>query len=143
MTDARIGWGAEFWLDDANGLLTQLDEITSITPPNSQTEEVEATHMLSPNRRREYIAGLIDDGEGTFEMNYVPGSDTDDLIQVAQTDGEARQYRIVIPDGAYGWKIEGTCIVKGYERSVPIDDRMTATLTVRFTGSPVEDAAAS
>ena len=43
---------------------------------------------------------------------------------------------IVIPDGAFGWKIEGTCIVKGYERQTPIDDRMTATLTVRFSGSP-------
>jgi hypothetical protein len=28
--------------------------------------------MGSPNRRREYIAGLIEDGEGTFEMNLCP-----------------------------------------------------------------------
>lgn len=143
MTDARIGYGSEFWLEADNGTLTQLGEITAVTPPNSQTEDVEATHMLSPDRRREWIAGLIDDGEGTFEMNYVPGSATDVLIRQAQTEGDARDYRIVIPDGAFGWKIEGQCIVKGYERGVPIDDRMTATMTVRFTGAPAEDAAAS
>ena len=74
-TEAQIGLGTQFWLEDdaATPVLTQLGEILSVTPPNPQTEQVEATHMASPNRRREYIAGLIEDGEGTFEFNYVPG----------------------------------------------------------------------
>ncbi len=143
MTEAAIGYGAEFWLENESGTLTQLDEIISVTPPNSQTDDVDATHMQSPNRRREYISGLIDDGEGSFEMNLVPGSATDLLIQQAQTEGDPRDYRIYIPDGAYGWRIQGTCIVKGYERQVPIDDRMTATLTIRFSGSADESAADS
>ena len=140
MTNALIGWSTEFWLDNALGVLTQLDEIIAVTPPNPQVEDVEATHFLSPNRRREYIAGLIEDGEGTFEMNYVPGSATDDLIRAAVDDGIARSYKIVLPDGLNGWAIEGECIVKGYERNIPIDDRMTATLTVRFTGDSTEAA---
>lgn len=143
MTDARIGWSAEFWLAAANGTLTQLDEIIAITPPQSVADDVEATHMLSPNRRREYIAGLIEDGEGDFEMNYVAGSATDNICRAALNDGEEREYRIVIPDGAFGWKIEGTARVRGYVRNVPIDDRMTATVTLKFSGSPVEAAAAS
>jgi predicted secreted protein len=141
MTAARIGYGTEFWLEDDTSptpVLTQLGEILSVSVPNSQVEDVEATHMESPNRRREWITGLIDDGEGTFEMNYVPGSATDDLIQTALADGVARGYRIVLPDGATGWEITGDCIVKGYERNIPIDDRMTATLTVRFTGAATE-----
>ena len=143
MTDARIGWSAEFWLAAANGTLTQLDEIIAITPPQSVADDVEATHMLSPNRRREYIAGLIEDGEGDFEMNYVPGSATDAICRAALDDGEEREYRIVVPDGNFGWKIEGTARVRGYARNVPIDDRMTATVTLKFSGSPVEAAAAS
>lgn len=143
MTDARIGYLAEMHLstDDSALNLTELAEIISVTPPNSQTEDVNATHMKSPNRRMEYIAGLIDDGEGTFEMNYVPGSATDLLIQAAVTAGDARAYKIVVPDGANGWEISGTCIVKGYERNIPVDDRMTATMTVRFSGAPTEAAA--
>lgn len=143
MTEAAIGYGTEFWLDNGSAVLTELGEILSVTPPNPQVADVEATHMKSPNRRREYIAGLIEDGEGTFEMNLVPGSATDELIQEALTDGVARAYKIVLPDGAFGWEIEGDCIVKGYERNVPIDDRMTATLTVRFTGASTEAAAVS
>lgn len=141
-TEAQIGLGSQFWLDSAADVLTQLGEIISVTPPNPQTAEVEATHMASPNRRREYIAGLIEDGEGSFQMNYVPGSATDVLIRAAQADGITRDYKIVIPDGAGTWEITGDCIVKGYERDLPIDDRMTATLTVRFTGATAEAAGA-
>jgi predicted secreted protein len=114
MTDARIGYGTEFWLEDDTSptpVLTQLGEILSVSVPNSQIEDVEATHMESPGRRREWISGLIDDGEGTFEMNYVAGSATDLLIQDAVTDGVTRGYRIVLPDGSTGWEITGDCIV--------------------------------
>jgi predicted secreted protein len=139
-TEAQIGLGTEFWLDDNSGtpVLTKLGEILSVTPPNPQTARVEATHMDSPNRRREYISGLIEDGEGTFEMNYVPGSATDVLIRGAQASGLTKGYKIVIPDGADQWQIEGDCIVTGYERNIPIEDRMTATLTVVFTGASTE-----
>ena len=142
-TNVGIGSGAALWLDDASNVLTQLGEILSVTMPNSQVADVEATHMLSPNRRREYIAGLIEDGEGSFEMNYIPGSATDILIRAAINDGVTRSYKIVLKlADASNWKCEGDCIVKGYEPSIPIDDRMTATMSVRFTGASTQAAGA-
>jgi hypothetical protein len=65
------------------------------------------------------------------------------LIRAAIDDGVARDFKIVLPvaDGST-WEITGDCIVKGWERNIPIDDRMTATLSVRFTGSPAEAAGA-
>ena len=143
-TAVTIGSGAEFWLDNANAtpVLTKLAEIISVTLPNSQVEDVDATHMDSPNRRREFVAGLIDDGEGTIEMNYVPNSATDILIRAALADGKTRNYKVSLlqPTGPR-WEITGQCIVKGYERNVPIDDRKTASLTIRFTGASAEAAA--
>lgn len=138
-TNVGIGLGTEFWLDNASNSLTQLDEVLSVTPPNPQVADVEATHMAST--AREFIAGLIDYGEGSFEFNYVPGNATDVLVRAAIADGNARSFKIVLPvaDGST-WEITGECIVKGWERAVPIDDRMTATLSVRFTGSPSEAA---
>lgn len=138
-TGAGIGLGSEFHLANASAVLTQIAEIKSITPPNPQQDDVDATHMASPNRRREYVAGLIEDGEGVFEMNLVPGSASELLILAALSDGVTRAYKIVLPKPAGGQrKIEGNCIVKGYERTVPIDDVMTAALTVRFTGASTE-----
>jgi hypothetical protein len=40
-------------------------------------------------------------------------------------------------DGSY-YEIDVNVIVKGYKRSAPIDNRMEATLTVRFTGAATE-----
>lgn len=141
MTDATIGWGAEFHLHNGTSLI-ELGEITAIGLPSPEVSDVEATHFKSPGKYREYIAGLIEAGEGTFEMNYVPGSTTDALIRTARDARTARAYMIVIPDGAGTWEIAGSCIVKKYEPNVPIDDRMTATLTVRFTGPATEEAGA-
>ena len=56
-TNAAIGWGAEFWLgaSDLEASLVQLAEITAITPPNPQTEDVEATHFGSEDKRRQQL----------------------------------------------------------------------------------------
>lgn len=147
MAGESIGWGAEFWLEDDQAVptLTELLGITSLTIPNDQTDDVEITHFKSAGRRREYISGLIESGEGTFEMNYVPGSATDILCRAAHTAGTTRGYKIVIPDqaGDAAWEITGDCYVKGYERDIPIDDRMMATLTVKFTGAVTEAAPAA
>lgn len=146
-TEAAIGYGAELWIEDdaATPVLTQIAEVTGISLPNPQTAEIEATHFKSPNRRREYISGLIEDGEGSFEINYVPSSATSALIQTAQNNGDVRGFKIVVPDGSAGgatWEVTGSLIIRGFERNVPIDDKMTATLTVRFTGATSEAAGA-
>lgn len=143
-TEPQIGWGSEFHLHDGAtpGALVMLGQVTNVTPPNEQAEDVEVTHYKSPGKRREYIGGLIESGEGTIEMNYLPGSPTDLLIRAALTAGTPRAYKIVLPDGAGTHEIDGFCIVKGYERAIPIDNRMTATVTVRFTGASTEEAGA-
>lgn len=137
MTDAAIGYGATFSLHNGTSLV-ELEEVFSITPPNPQSAQVEATHYKSSGRTREYITGLIDLGEGTIEMNYVPGSPSDVLLRAAVAAGNARDYKIVIPDSPSNWQAIGKCIVTGYERSLPVDDRMTVTVTVRFTGAATE-----
>lgn len=137
MTSARIGHGTCFFLDDASDTLTELSELIGITTPNFQTDDVDATHFKSPGRVREYIAGLTDPGEGEFEFNLVPGSATDLLLQAALDDGVTRDYEIVIPTNTTGTtqKFAGQCIVKGYAREIPIDDKMMGTVTVRFSGA--------
>ncbi len=142
-TEARIGLGTEFWLEaTAGGTLTKLGEILGVPSPSITVDEVEATHMGSPGGYREYITGLRDGGEGEITMNYVPGSPTDLLIRAALADGEQREYMIVIPDGATGWEVTGTLVVRSYAKDIPIDDRMTATLGVRFSGQSAEAASA-
>ena len=141
MTLAKTGYGGEFHLHNGT-TLTELVEVVSFTLPNGETETIEATHLKSPNRRREYIAGMIEDGELEVMLNYVPGSATDLLIVTAATSGDTRAFMAVIPRETADWEIAGNCIVTGYDRgSVEADGKMEATMTVRLTGATTEAAA--
>lgn len=142
MTDAKTGWGGEFHLDNASDVLTELVEVVSFTLPNGESETVEATHLKSPNRRREYIAGMIEDGDLEVVLNYIPGSATDILLRAALEDGETRDWMAVVPRETANWEVTGDGIVTGYDRgSVEVDGKMEATLTIRVTGAVAEAAA--
>lgn len=143
MANVVIGHGAELWIDNSSGTATQVAEVTSVGLPNPQMADVEATHFLSPGRTREYIPGLIDNGEITFGINFDAGSATDDLITEAMTSAETRDVMVSVPTVS-GTNQEYTFpgIIKGYEKTIPIDDRQTATITVRVAGAVVQAAAA-
>lgn len=140
-TAARTGYGGSFHLHNGTALI-ELVEVVSFSLPNAETETVEATHLKSDGRRREFITGMIDDGELEVVLNYVPGSTTDALIRAAQAAGDSRAFQATVPRATTNWLITGNCIVTGYDRgSVEADGKMEATMTVRLTGAPTEAAA--
>lgn len=134
-TEASIGYGSKFELWDGGvspSVFVELGEITSITPPNEQTDIIDATHMASPDATREYIMGLTDPGETSFEMNFVPGSVSDELIRAVRATRAAAPCRITFPNGVT-WSFSG--LVTGYEPTAPVDDKMTATVTMKVSSS--------
>jgi len=146
MSDAMIGYGTRAYMmaTVAASALTKIAEVTSVSMPNEQVAEVEVTHYESPGRTREFIPGLNDAGEITVEMNFVPGSATDAMIVTAKSDGGVRTFRIVTPADDDSQMYTFPVFVKGYERGLPIDDRMTASVTLRIAGAVVQaDASAT
>lgn len=124
-----IGYGTGI---TANG--SEVIEVIEVTPPNSTADRVEVTHMKSPGRRREYIAGLQGDGTASFAINWKPGSAADVLLRGLKATGETVAWVVT-------WASGVTCTFSGsiltYEKSVPIDDRMTATLEIATSGDEV------
>lgn len=145
-TDPSIGWGSEFWLssDATTANLVALDQVFNMGLPNDQADRAEVTHYKSPNRRKQYIAALLDEADLTVEMNYEPGSDTDVLIRGARDAGTPRAFKQVLLDGlGASWHISGLCTVRGYERTTPNGDRKTATMTISINGATTEATGAS
>jgi hypothetical protein len=142
MTEARIGWGGELHVssDNTEANLVELSEVRDVGFPQDEADEHEVTHLKSPNRRKEFIQGLIDGGEFAATLNYVPGSATDLLLTGAKDAGTTRKIKIVIPDesgtGTADWNIVTSAFVKRYapdtmEPNAPI----TATASFRVTGA--------
>lgn len=143
MAYGMIGHGTRFLMAAlaSSSALTKLAQVTSVGLPNEQTAEVETTNYDSPGRTREFIAGLNDAGEITIEMNFHPGSATDELIVAAKGDGQVRTMRIVTPEDDDQQMYTFPGFVRGYERNLPVDDRLTATVTIRVAGAVVQAAA--
>lgn len=150
MTDARIGWGGRLYVstDDTEANLAEILEVRDCSFPQDETDEAEATHLQSPGRRREFVAGLIDGGDFTATINYVPLSASDVLLTAAQTTGTTRKVRLVIPDdsgtGAADANILLSAFVKRYAPdSMTPGDVITASIVFRVTGDRVISAGAS
>jgi predicted secreted protein len=139
MTDARIGYGTTYEIWDANAgpaAFVEIEEVFSVTPGAATADRIDATHFQSPGRRREYIAGLIDNGEASFELNWVPGNESDELIRALMSSGDVVEHRITFPGGA---RVTYDASIIGFEKEIPVDDRMTATITVAVSGDETWD----
>lgn len=144
---ATIGWSTIYEIWDANaesgaGGFVEICGIYNLSPGAQTADRIDVTSFCSPDRRREYIPGLIDNGEGSFEMNYTPGSPEDQLILSLLNSGDVVEHRITLPpeQGAtVRHRVTFEASVTGYERSIPVDDRMTATVTLAPSGAEVWD----
>lgn len=139
-TEASIGYGSLFDISrDSGATWLTLGEVFDITPPSAAVDVIDATHMSSPNRTREFIAGLTDPGDASFSQNFVPGSAADVTIRAIRLSGERVICRITYPNATV-WKFDG--FLTGYNPAVPTDDKMTAEVTFKVTGSTIVEAAA-
>ncbi|RJL13691.1 phage tail protein [Paracoccus siganidrum] len=109
----------------------EIELVGDLELPDEQIDEVEVTHMKSPGRRRQFIAGLIDSGELSIPMNYIPGSPTDTLLLEIKASGEEVILEITVGTG--GTPEQYSAFLKGYSRTAPIDDKMTAEATFRIS----------
>lgn len=134
MTDAAIGYGSKFELETApgSGTFLLIAEVKDITPPNEKTDTPDATNMQSPDGYKEFVMGLTDPGEVSFQMNFLPGSASETRILAAKATRLAHAARITFP-GAQVWNF--AVLMTGYQPAVPTENVMTATVTGKVTGA--------
>ena len=142
-TEAMIGYGSKYEIFDPaltpTPAFVEVSEVYNVTPPSFTADRVEATHMQSPSRTREFIPGMVSPGAASFTMNFIPGSDSDVLIRALQQAGTKSEHRITFPNDVT-WTYDGS--IENYEPDAPTDDRMTATVSVIVSGNITEGVAA-
>ena len=137
---ATKGKGAKFWLWDsslATPALRKVAEVLSITPPAGTRDTIDTTTHDSSGDYREFISSLIDAGEATVLVHHNPGSVDELHLRAAFASGLPITFAIDTnkPGVATQRRTSGTCIVTGYAPAdVVIDDKMTATLTIKVSG---------
>lgn len=130
-SSAAIGYSTTFGIESATpGTYTNVAEVTSVSGPNMARDAIDVTHMTSSDQHREFIAGLMNGGEATVELNFVPA--VSDAIVTALRAGLGN-FRITFPNGV---KWTFAAVVTGYEITAPLADKMTASATFQVSGKP-------
>jgi predicted secreted protein len=140
MANARLGKGTLVQVERVNGsgVFVTIAEVLDVDGPGFAADPVEATHQLSPSNWMEFIPGLKDGGEVGFDIQLNPTDPTHDLASGVLgffNDQTVRNWRIVLPDPATTtWTLPA--FVSGYEPSLPVEDKMTAAITLKVAGAP-------
>ena len=107
-------------------------EIRTLNFADAQSPEIDVTTLLSTSK--EYLLGLQDAGEFSFEMNYVPFDAATVEMRLAKADAQVRSVIIDFQDGS-------TFAFRGFVKAVPFQtDYQTAvsgSATLKITGVPI------
>jgi predicted secreted protein len=137
-TAAVAGFGTKLNWDTVD-----IAELTSISGPTETMGPIDVTSHDSPDTYREFVAGLRDGGDISFEGNFIKGDATGQIAM--HTDfqaGSKKAWIIKLPDWAAGVpQISGNGYVTAFSISYPYEDKISFSATIKVTGKPVLAAA--
>lgn len=140
MTIGKIGYGVTLMVGATTAAVTAtvlLGGLTNVPPPSFSREAIEVTNQSSPDATKEYIPGLRDPGELSMELNWEPGNATDDVLQTMTDENAPRYFEEVFTQVTPNRIVSFYAFLTGYEPGVPVEGKMTATITLRVTGKPI------
>jgi len=114
---------------------TGFAKVIEIGPPPITADDIETTHLQSPDDFKEFDPGLADAGDSTFKIQWEKAQNTT-LYNLFR---EKKGYRIVYADVPYpsGSKTMFNGWIKGIAgETITKDSVVEATITVRVVGKP-------
>lgn len=116
-------------------------ELSSISGPSETADTIDVTSHDSDDTYKEFVAGLRDGGDISFEGNLIT-TDTDGQIAM-HTDfqaGSKKAFIVKFPDWVETTheypQITGNGIVTAFAADFPSDDKISLSGTIKVTGKP-------
>lgn len=142
----RDAFGTQFRRGDGEDPeeFATIANVTNISGPSRERESIETTAHDSADQYREYIPGLKDGGEVTFDLNYDPSETTAGDLDDDFEEQVNRNYQLVIlpnTEDEHTWDVTGHFTSLGDE--FPHDDKMERSVTLKISGKPTLTATGS
>lgn len=133
---SQKGFGIVFEYKDANETWTAVGAVEDATPPSITKDTYETTHHQTPNGHKTFSGGLVDFGEASLTIQYDPSdaAHTEMRTRAATACDEPQEYRFTLADAATTVDTF-RAIVTGFEVSTPVDNKITATITFKASGT--------
>lgn len=117
------------------GVFTTIAELGDITPPEFMRNEFDAT--AQQENIDSYVLGVLRRGAFTVPINFIPTDATHDhltgLYKAMITEPPPIEgYRLTYMSTGILWILSGQ--VKGIAPKAPVDGKLSADVTIRFSG---------
>ncbi len=103
-SNANPGYGTTLAISDGATppIYTDIAEVVSMAGPSITREAIDVTHLKSDGMCKEFIAGIIDSGELSLDLNNLPDDSSqsgifDDIIETTPANA-TQDYRMLFPD---------------------------------------------
>jgi len=114
---------------------TTIAEINSFSGPGGAVSVIDVTDLSST--AKEKLAGLNDNGQISFECNFIPTNTQHAALRAAKENGTVQKVKLVFTDtGATEWTFDA--IVTGLSISGAVDGVVKASITLEISGSILE-----
>lgn len=136
-TNALSAYNTLLKIGDGGGpeVFTTIGEIFNIDGPELIQELIDATHMESPGRNREKIAGLRDTGPCTFDINWIPDNAVHAGFITDYEAGTLRNFEMILPDTA-GTKWEFSAFITSHKPTAGVEDKLMSSVVLTVSGKP-------
>ena len=120
---------------DGGEAFTTIGEVKTLSFSGLQAGTIDVTTMESQNNTREFIPSLIDGGDITFTINFLPGTAGHKQLVTDMRDRVKHNYKVIWPDSlSTPWGMSG--YVTNFAPSAGIEDALTASVTIKLVTFP-------
>lgn len=133
---AIAGYGTKLQLGDGELVetFTDIPGLKDFNLPMGETDQIDVTAHDSPDQTKEYISGLIETGEISFEIFFDPNNDQHQELVAIKDSGETRNWKVIAPDAELT-EFAFAAFVTAIELSFPVEDAVTAEVSIKLSGA--------
>ena len=137
MSDAVGAYGTKLLVGDGGGpeVFTALAEVRNVSGPNTSVDTTDVTPHSTSSPWRHFVATLIDGGEVSLDINFLPDAADQDALRDDMIARTKRNFRIEWPTTPTAHRASFAAYVTGHSPTAPHDGELSASITLKITGA--------
>jgi predicted secreted protein len=136
MSNAFAARSSKLQRSPDNSTFTTIAEVLKINGSGGKSDLADVTNMDSPSSFREKLPTLLDSGDVSFDVNWIPGNTTQTQLTTDFNNQTLLYWKILLPNGTNGLTFQAYVTDKNFD--LPIDKQGTKSLKLTITGPITE-----
>lgn len=117
-------------------VFTAVSNVSNISISGYAVDSIDVTTHDSADGFREYVAGLSDGGEISFDLVFDPSASTNSALKTTMDARTVNNWKVEFPlSPVKTWAFSG--FITSLEIEAPLDESISGSCTIKVSGKPV------